>query len=136
MFGIGMPEMLLILAVALIIIGPKKLPELAKTLGRALGDFKRATNDLKDSIEMETGLDDVRDDIYSAKENLKASVSLDPDAPASKPTGEKKSSASDAPMEQVKDAFDSLNTEDPSADESPDGDAGGQDPHPGDKAAK
>ena len=41
MFGIGMPEMILILAVALIVIGPKKLPDLAKSLGRALGEFKK-----------------------------------------------------------------------------------------------
>jgi sec-independent protein translocase protein TatB len=56
MFGIGMPEMLMILAVALIIFGPKRLPELAKSLGRALGEFRRATSDLKQSIETDTGL--------------------------------------------------------------------------------
>lgn len=60
MFGIGMPELLLILAVALIVIGPKKLPDLARTLGKAMGEFKRATNDLKQTIEKESGLDEVR----------------------------------------------------------------------------
>ena len=45
MFGIGMPEMILILAIALIVIGPKKLPDLAKSLGRAMREFKKATND-------------------------------------------------------------------------------------------
>ena len=53
MFGMGMPEILLILAVALIVIGPKKLPDLAKALGRAMGDFKRATNDLKSTINID-----------------------------------------------------------------------------------
>jgi Tat protein translocase TatB subunit len=52
MFGIGMPEILVILAVALIVIGPKKLPELAKTLGKAFGEFRRSINDLKDSVEV------------------------------------------------------------------------------------
>lgn len=56
MFGIGMPEILLILAIALIVIGPKKLPDLAKTLGRAMGEFKRATQDFKRSIDMEDAI--------------------------------------------------------------------------------
>lgn len=54
MFGLGMPEILLILAIALIVIGPKKLPELAKTLGRAMGEFKRSAQDFKRSIDIET----------------------------------------------------------------------------------
>jgi len=60
MFGIGMPEMLLILAIALIVIGPKKLPDLAKSLGRALGEFKRATSDLKETLEIDADLSDVK----------------------------------------------------------------------------
>lgn len=60
MFGIGMPEMLLIVAIALIVIGPKKLPDLAKSLGRALGEFKRATSDLKETLEIDTDLSDVK----------------------------------------------------------------------------
>lgn len=60
MFGIGMPEFLLIMAIALIVIGPKKLPDLAKALGKALGEFKKATSDLKDSMEIEKPLSDVK----------------------------------------------------------------------------
>ncbi len=54
MFGLGMPEILLILAIALIVIGPQKLPEVAKMLGKAMGEFKRSAQDLKDSIDIET----------------------------------------------------------------------------------
>lgn len=54
MFGIGMPELLLILAVALIVIGPKKLPDLARSLGKAMGEFKKAASDLKDSLQIDT----------------------------------------------------------------------------------
>ena len=53
MFGMGMPEILLILAIALIVIGPKKLPDIAKALGRAMGEFKRSTNELKDTINID-----------------------------------------------------------------------------------
>ena len=60
MFGIGMPEMILILAVALIVIGPKKLPDLAKSLGKALGEFKKATSDLKESMQIDTELKEVK----------------------------------------------------------------------------
>ncbi len=60
MFGIGMPEMILILAVALIVIGPKKLPDLAKSLGKAMGEFKKATSDLKESMQIDTELKEVK----------------------------------------------------------------------------
>ncbi len=60
MFGIGMPEFLLIMAIALIVIGPKKLPDLAKALGKALGEFKKATSELKDSLEIDKPLSDVK----------------------------------------------------------------------------
>ncbi|MFC1591001.1 twin-arginine translocase TatA/TatE family subunit [Thermodesulfobacteriota bacterium] len=53
MFGLGMQEIIIILVVALIVIGPKKLPEIAKALGRAMGEFKRATNDLKNNFDVE-----------------------------------------------------------------------------------
>lgn len=53
MFGMGMPEILLILALALIVIGPKKLPELARSMGKAFGEFKRATTDFKTAINAE-----------------------------------------------------------------------------------
>jgi TatA/E family protein of Tat protein translocase len=60
MFGIGMPEMLLLLAIALIVIGPKKLPDLAKSLGRAMREFKKATNELKETLDIDEDLSEVK----------------------------------------------------------------------------
>jgi Tat protein translocase TatB subunit len=50
MFGIGVPELLVILVVALIVLGPKRLPEVAKALGKGLAEFRRATSDLTDEL--------------------------------------------------------------------------------------
>jgi len=50
MFGIGFPELLMILVVALLVIGPKKLPDLARSLGKGLAEFRKATDDLKETI--------------------------------------------------------------------------------------
>jgi len=65
MFGIGMPELLLILAIALIVIGPKKLPDLAKAFGRGLSEFKRATDELKNTLHEETRTSETRDRLIS-----------------------------------------------------------------------
>jgi sec-independent protein translocase protein TatB len=104
MFGIGMPEMLLILAVALIVFGPKRLPELAKSLGRALGEFKRATSDLKQSIETDTGLDEIKKDI-------KSQVNLNDLETSSSADTSEKAADSDEPLGRVKAAFDKMNAE-------------------------
>lgn len=74
MFGIGMPEVLIILAVALIVIGPKKLPDLAKSLGRAIGEFKKATREFKQSIEINSDLKDVKETVEDMNKSIKEAV--------------------------------------------------------------
>ena len=60
MFGIGMPELILIAVVALIVLGPKKLPDLAKSLGRAVREFKKATSELKDTLQVDGEFTEVK----------------------------------------------------------------------------
>ena|SRR5207244_4213279 len=62
MFGsIGMPELIIILVIALIIFGPRKLPELGRSLGRSINEFKKASNELRSSLEEEIRVEEQRD---------------------------------------------------------------------------
>jgi Tat protein translocase TatB subunit len=53
MFGIGMPELIVILIIALIVVGPKKLPDLARALGRGFSEFKKAANEVRNTLDAE-----------------------------------------------------------------------------------
>ena len=62
MFGpIGMPELVLIFAVALLLFGPRKMPQIGKSIGRALGEFRRASNEFKRTIEDEVAADEIKE---------------------------------------------------------------------------
>jgi TatA/E family protein of Tat protein translocase len=62
MFGsLGLPELLMIFVVALIVFGPRKLPDIGKTLGKALGEFKKASDELKNTIEREVHAEELKD---------------------------------------------------------------------------
>lgn len=82
MFGIGLPEMLLIMALALIVVGPDKLPDLARSLAKGLMELKKTAESLKTSFAEEGNpLDEIRPELEEAAKSLKNHM-LDPQTPS------------------------------------------------------
>ena len=123
MFGMGMPEILLILAIALIVLGPKKLPEIAKSLGKGIAEFKKATQDFKQSINTNEDFKDAKDTLKDMKTDIQGAVNnaTRPDATVGTRSPQEETSEKETPEQDgaSKPPKEETPEKDASADETP-----------------
>jgi Tat protein translocase TatB subunit len=94
MFGIGMPELIVIFVIALIFIGPKKLPDLARALGKGMAEFRKATSDIKANLHLEDEFKGMEQDIADSVSGIIEN--------GSEQTGEAEAKKEKAPEDQEK----------------------------------
>jgi Tat protein translocase TatB subunit len=103
MFNLGFEELLLILAIALIVVGPSKLPDLARAIGRGYAEFRRAIDELKDTIEQDETVREIKAEFHSAQQrSVYGNIVSQLDAVTQPPSesNEKADASSESPKSQ------------------------------------
>jgi len=85
MMGLGMPEIVVILVIALIFFGPRKLPELGRSLGRTMNEFKKASNELRSTLEEEIRVEEQRDERAAIRAEQDTAIAAGAPTPSSTP---------------------------------------------------
>jgi sec-independent protein translocase protein TatA len=86
--SIGMPELIVIFLIALVIFGPRKLPELGRSLGKSLAEFKRASNELRSTLEEEIRLEEQKPDVSKTAAAAPTQSTTVAPAPVNQPAAE------------------------------------------------
>jgi sec-independent protein translocase protein TatB len=76
MFGIGLPELIVIMIIALVVIGPSKLPDLAKAIGRGMAEFRKATQEIKDSLDLDGEIQEIKRDIVDSVDSVDRPIDM------------------------------------------------------------
>ena len=76
MFGIGLPELIVIMIIALVVIGPSKLPDLAKAIGRGMAEFRKATQEIKDSLDLDGEIQEIKRDIEDSVDSVDRPIDM------------------------------------------------------------
>jgi TatA/E family protein of Tat protein translocase len=79
--NIGIPELIIILGIALLVFGPRKLPELGRSLGRSLGEFRKASNELKNTLEEEVRIEEQREQRAKVQAEQASAIAASSPAP-------------------------------------------------------
>lgn len=84
--SVGLPELIIIMVIALIIFGPRKLPELGRSLGKSIGEFRRASNELKSTLEEEIRLEEQKEQRAKVEAEQDSAIAAGNPPPAAEPT--------------------------------------------------
>ena len=103
MFGLGIPELIVIFVIALLVFGPKKLPDLGKSIGRAMSEFKKAQQEFQESVQAEMKEVKKNANLEEFKDLAKIDALSSKDTPARQETEQKPDSASEQKKQPSKD---------------------------------